>query len=231
MTAAPAAGAASPPQRPTALGRELARLAIGIGAPVALYYLLRALGLSSLAALAIGAVIPALGAGYALAVRRRADWLSLLVLSTIVTSVVFSAVSGDPRFLLARDGMVTAVWGVWFLASVRARRPAAFSFARPLLEGRRMFAVRDWDALWQADPAFRRIWRVSSVMWGTGLLADAAARVVMSYTLPVSAVPALGGLLWPVTFVLLQIVTNVYYQMAGLNRMLGARRPGPARGT
>jgi hypothetical protein len=34
---------------------------------------------------------------------------------------------------------------------------------------------------------------VSSVMWGAGLLADAAIRVVMSYTLPVLVVPALGG--------------------------------------
>ena len=116
-----------------------------------------------------------------------------------------------------------------FLASVRARRPAAFTFARPLLEGRRMFTVRDWDALWQAEPAFRRIWRISTVMWGTGLLADAVARVIMSCTLPVAVVPGLGGALWPVTFVVLQVVTNVYYYFAGLNRLLGARWLAPPR--
>jgi len=43
-----------------------------------------------------------------------------------------------------------------------------------------MYTVHDWDALWQAEPRFRRIWRVSSVMWGAGVLADAAIRVVMS---------------------------------------------------
>jgi hypothetical protein len=42
-------------------------------------------------------------------------------------------------------------------------------------------------------------------------------------------VPGLGGALYPVTFILLQLVTNVYYQMAGLNRMLGARWLAPAR--
>jgi len=56
----------------------------------------------------------------------------------------------------------------------------ALWFARPLLEGRKMYTVHDWDALWQAEPRFRRIWRVSSVMWGAGVLADAAIRVVMS---------------------------------------------------
>ena len=60
-------------------------------------------------------------------------------------------------------------------------------------------------------------------MWGAGLLADAAIRVVMSYTLPVSVVPALSGAQWPVTFVVLQVVTTIYYHFAGLNAMLGAR--------
>jgi hypothetical protein len=44
----------------------------------------------------------------------------------------------------------------------------------------------------------------------------------MSYTLPVGVVPGLGGVLWPVTFVLIQVVTNVYYHRAGLYRLLGA---------
>ena len=68
-------------------------------------------------------------------------------------------------------------------------------------------------------------------MWGAGLLADAVLRVVMSYTLPVAAVPGLGGALWPVTFVVLQVVSNVYYHRAGLYRILGARwlRPAQAR--
>ena len=37
-----------------------------------------------------------------------------------------------------------------------------------------------------------------------------------------NVVPGLGGALWPVTFVVLQLITNVYYQLAGLNRLLGA---------
>jgi hypothetical protein len=89
---------------------------------------------------------------------------------------------------------------VWFLASVRAHRPAAFIFARPLLEGRKVFAAGSWDALWETEPKFRRIWRVASVMWAVGLLVDAAVRVVISYTLPIGVVPGLGGALYPVTY-------------------------------
>jgi hypothetical protein len=235
------AHAPGPPREPGSPGqdrrpggtRALAGLAFDIGAPIAVYYLLHGLGVGNLVALGAGAALPALSAGYTLAVKRRANGVALFVLITIVASILVSVIVHDSRFLLARDGLITGLWGLWFLASVRARRPAAFTFARPLLEGRRMFTVRDWDALWQAEPAFRRIWRISTVMWGIGLLADAVARVIMSYTLPAAVVPGLGGALWPVTFVVLQVVTNVYYHFAGLNRLLGARwlaraRPGPA---
>jgi hypothetical protein len=201
----------------------LATLAFDVGAPIALYYLLHGFGVSNLVALGAGAALPAASASYTLATKRRADGIAIFVLTTMLVSITVSVIAKDPRFLLAKDGVITGLWGLWFLGSARARRPAAFLFSRPLMEGRKMFAVTDWDALWDAEPAFRRIWRVSSIMWGTGMLADAAARVVMSYTLPVSVVPGLGGALWPVTFLLLQIVTNVYYQVAGLNQLLGAR--------
>ena len=55
---------------------------------------------------------------------------------------------------------------------------------------------------------------------GTAILADAVVRVLMATTLPVGVVPALGGALWPVTFVLLQLVTNVYFARAGFWRIL-----------
>jgi hypothetical protein len=214
---------AAPAAAPASLVRQVAGLVFDIAAPIALYYGLRAAGLPSLQALAIGAVIPAASAAWVLIRRRRANMVALLVLGTIVASLIISVISHSPRFLLAKDGLLTSVWGIWFLASLRARRPAAFLFARPLLEGRRAFAVRDWDLLWDTEPRFRRIWRVSTVIWGLALLADAVIRVVMSYTLPVDVVPGLGGALYPVTFVVIQIVTNVYYQVAGLNRLLGAR--------
>jgi hypothetical protein len=156
-------------------------------------------------------------------VQRRLDPFNSLVVVTIGISVLVALVAHSPRFLLARDGLTTGVWGVWFVASAFAAQPAAFVLGRVFLEGRSVFSAGSWDELWTNSAAFRRIWRTASVIWGCGMLADAAARVIMSYTLPISTVPALGGLLWPVTFVLIQIVTNVYYHRAGLWQILGAR--------
>ncbi len=46
---------------------------------------------------------------------------------------------------------------------------------------------------------------------------------VIAHSLPVDVAPGLGGALYPVTFVVLQVVTNVYYHRVGLYRILGAR--------
>ena len=66
---------------------------------------------------------------------------------------------------------------MWFFATLRGRRPAAFLFAKPLMEGRKAFGTRAWDPLWEASPQFRRIWRFSTVVFGTGLVVDAASEV------------------------------------------------------
>ncbi len=49
---------------------------------------------------------------------------------------------------------------------------------------------------------------------------------MISYTLPVDTVPAIGGLLYPITFVVLQVAVNVYFHRAVLYRLLGARLLG-----
>jgi hypothetical protein len=198
------------------------QVAVGIAVPTALYYVFHGIGLSNFTALLLAAILPSLSTVYNLVFTHQVDGLSLVVLTTIVLTAIVSAVAHDPRFLLARDGLITAMWGLWFFATLRARRPAAFLFARPLMEGRKWFGTRAWDQLWETSPQFRRIWRFSTIVFGTGLLADAVIRVVMAYWLPINIVPALGSALWPVTFVLIQVVTNMYYHRAGLYRLLGA---------
>jgi hypothetical protein len=224
MIAAPADVAADvkQPAAPASLRRQLLGLAVGIVVPTALYYVFHAAGLSNLTALTLAAIVPALSAVYNLLVRRNVDAFALLGLASIVVTIVPSLIAHDPRFLLARDGLITGLWGCWFYATLHLRRPAAFLFARPLMEGRKVFGTRPWERLWETSHQFRRIWRFATVVFGTGLLIDAVIRVVIAYTLPVSVVPALGGALWPVTFVLIQVVTNIYYHRAGLYRILGA---------
>ncbi|MFC9930057.1 VC0807 family protein [Streptomyces sp. NPDC127190] len=216
MTAHKVVSGASP--RPS--GR---RLLLGvvwdIVVPIALYYGLRAAGVSVFVALLAGAFVPALTTVVQWLRTRSLEGMAGFVAGTMLLGIAAALVSGSPRFMLAKDGWLTGVAGLWFLISIGARRPLLFHGGRPLLEGRFRSDGTSWDVLWEREPAFRRIWRVSTAIWGVAMLLDAVVRVVMAYTLPMDLVPGLGALLWPVTLVLLQLVNGVYYELAGLWRL------------
>jgi PPOX class probable F420-dependent enzyme len=199
-------------QRP---GRDLL---VDIVVPVGLFYGLRALGLGVYPTLVVAAAVPAAVVAVRLVRYRQVDGLGVFMLSTMALGALVSALSGSPRALLAREGYLTGVAGLWFLVSAGAGRPLAFLYSRPLLERRTrtLGVAADWDELWERLPAFRRIWRVSTVLWGAALLVDSAVRVWMAYALPVDEVPGLGTVLYCVTSAVLIAVTNGYYFAAGL---------------
>ena len=197
-------------------GRAMLTLLFDMAAPIAMFYVLTAAGLSSFTSLLLSAVLPGLSTVYQVIRSRRLDALAVFMMSITVITALASLVSGSPRFLLAKDGFITGISGVWLLATTRANPPVVLMFARPLLEGRIGPNGEPWTLLWERLPGFRRIWRVASVIWGVATILDAVVRFVMAYTLPVKAVPALSGAQYIVLFVLLQVVTNVYYFRAGL---------------
>jgi hypothetical protein len=88
-------------------------------------------------------------------------------------------------------------------------------FTKPLLQGR-LHWPKDWDAMWEVSPRLRRMWRISSLLWGVGTLLDAILRVVMAYTLPADTVPALSTALYAATTFLLIVVTNLVYIYFGV---------------
>jgi hypothetical protein len=75
--------------------------------------------------------------------------------------------------------------------------------------GIRTLAFESWDTLWDRAANFRRGWRVSSVIWGVGLLVDAMLRVVFAYALPVDLVPALSAAQFPVTMIALSLIDQI----------------------
>ena len=204
-------------------------------APTVVYYGLRTAGVGIVPALVAGSATPVGNALMQAIRRRRVDPLAVAVVTSLLLSAGVSLIAGSPRFLLAKDAGLTAVWGAWFLVSLRNPRPLSFRFTRPLLEGHRIFDLhtgtwyssdpRSWDELWRSIPQFRRVWRVTTVIWAAAFLFDAAVRLVMAYVLPVNDVPALASALWLTTLLIVQIVTNVYLARAGLWRILRGHQP------
>jgi hypothetical protein len=196
--------------------RAIRNAVVGLIGPLVLYYGLRALDVSVFLALLIGALVPVVGLVVDLLRGRRPSTVSGFWSILLVLALAVSLIGGDVRFLLARDALVTATVGTWFLVSAWTSRPLALVLSRPVLELIHKIPPGRWEQLWRDEPRFRTIWRRASVGFGIGTLADAVARVVMAYTLPVDLVPALSTALYVATSVVLLVAVNVYYARAGL---------------
>jgi hypothetical protein len=189
--------------------------------PIALYYVFRAAGSSELTSLLISSAAPVVSFAVQGLVLRRLDGFAIFIGAVLALNIVAALTSADPRTLLARDGWITGLAGLFFLATLWTQRPFVFSIARPLCEGRLGPPGEDWDSVWDRFPLFRRVWRVLTVIWGVGLVVDAVIRLVFAYTLPIDIVPASNGIQYFVVYAVLQVISQVYFRRSGLMRLPG----------
>ncbi|MET7446410.1 ABC transporter ATP-binding protein/permease [Streptomyces sp. NBC_01696] len=167
-------------------------LLIDLVVPLASYYVLRALGASVWTALLTGAALPMLRLSAGLVLRRRVPGASLFVLGLITVGTAIGLMTADSRPLMARESYLTGFAGVWVLLSLLRARPLVFTATVGFMPPA---PAEDWHRYWETSETFRRAMR--GMTWGFGLafLIDAAARVVMSYTLPLDLVPATSAAL------------------------------------
>ena len=112
-------------------GRAPLIAVLDVVAPVGLYYGLRAAGAGIYLALLAGAVVPGISMMIRLVRGVAFDRLAVFVMTTMLIGVGVAVIAGSPRFLLAKEGWVTAVGGVWFLLSARGAQPLAFLYRAP----------------------------------------------------------------------------------------------------
>jgi hypothetical protein len=118
------------PPRPAdvALGGVVA-LAVDVVLPVALYYGLRAAAVGQVPALLLSGAPPAVRVAVVFARTRRVDVIGTLVLVALALGVLSAAIEGDARSLLVRNALFGAVFALWTLVSLRARRPLTYEVA------------------------------------------------------------------------------------------------------
>jgi hypothetical protein len=181
-------------------------LLVNLVAPLAIFYGLRAAGVDQWLSLVLGAIPPTAHALYTAVRRRKLDALALFTLTILGGSVATSFLIGSPRFLLAKDGWMTAVAGLWMLATLRGK-PFLYQFVHSVTAGE----VRDRAEInWRDSPTYRHVLRMATVMWGVGLVLDAGVRVVLAYSLPVDQVPLVSTLQYVVVYLALEIGTRLY---------------------
>jgi hypothetical protein len=160
--------------------RSIAMIVIfDVAAPLAAYSLLRSAGLTAVTALLLSGVFPAVGVAIGVIRHHRLEVVGALVLTGILVGTILGLVSHSTRLVLAEGSVPTAVFGVACLVSLRARRPLMFGIALEFT-GPDTAAGREMTGLWQYE-GYRRVFRVISMVWGIGFLAEAAARIVIAY--------------------------------------------------
>lgn len=89
----------------------------------------------------------------------------MFMLAILGISVALAFITGSARFMLAKAGFFTAIIGGGFFASLLYKKPIVYTIAAYLLH--RMKVSEDHlEELWTKVPRFRRVWRVSTIIWG-----------------------------------------------------------------
>lgn len=164
----------------------LPSLVINGAAPFIAYQVFTSNGVGTLQALTWSAVFPVIGIVWGIARTRSADMIGLISLAFIVVGIMTSLISGDPRFILIKESLLTAVFGLLCLVSlVVLPRPLMFYFGRQFSSAGDPTRAAAFDAMWQYE-RFRSVNRNMTLVWGVGYLVEATARVALSFALPIS---------------------------------------------
>jgi hypothetical protein len=182
----------------------------GMGAdiilPLAVYYGLHAFGADNWVALLASTIVAGARTIFVALRQRRLNPFSTLMLVVFGVGLLLAFVTGDPRLMILKDSVVTAVVGVFFLVSTLRGRPLTLEADRAWSPDR----AADIDRDWREDPATRHGYRITSMVWGLGMLAEASLRVVLVFLLPVSVMVGLSSVMWIAAVVLLVLWTRWY---------------------
>ena len=116
--------------------------------------------------------------------HRRIDALSVVVLLGLGLSLVAFLGGGSVQFLQLRERLVTVIIGAVFLGSAAIGKPLMYELVRAFLarandpELQRVESLRD-------NGFFKTGMTIMTVVWGVGLLADAAVSIALVYVLPI----------------------------------------------
>lgn len=156
---------------------------------VAALCLLTAAGAPEMLAAAAGGALAVVPVVVSLLRRRGVDDVGLLVLAEIATSIAIAMISDDPRFILARPAVYTAIAGCYALVTSRIGRPMMLDASKPMAAAGDPVRAQAFENAWATNRRFRTIERAMTVILGLVLLAEAALRIIVVYT---STVPDLA---------------------------------------
>ncbi len=201
--------------------RSIAKIVIiDVAAPLIAYSLLRSAGMSTVTALVLSGVFPALGVAFSVVRHRRLDVVGALVLAGILVGAVLGLITHSAKLVLMEGSVPTAIFGVACLGSLWTRRPLMFAMSVEFI-GPDTAKGREMTGLWQYD-GFRRIFRIITAVWGVGFLLEAALRVVIVYNTSTGTALSLSKVtpyIWVGIFVAWTVAYGKYQEKKGRRMM------------
>ncbi len=186
--------------------------------PVIAFNVLTHRGVSTLWALVIGGIFPAINIGRGWLKSHRLDPLGIIVLSFIAVGTATSLISGSVFFALIKESFITATFGLMFLGSLLAERPLMFYIARQFVAGDDQARIEWWNGLWQY-PGFRSTQRLITGVWGVAYVIEAFVRVGFALTLRPATVVVLSPMMGVGVTIVLIMWTRRYSIAARDRRM------------
>jgi hypothetical protein len=159
-----------------------------VGLPLVGYYGLHLLGVADWPALLAATGLAAVRIVWVAVRERSLNLFATVMLVVFGLGVLLAFVSGDARFLLLKNLIVTGSLGLLFLTTALWGTPLSLAASQSFQPARRDEIRREYDT----EPLVRRGHRVSSTVWGAGLLTEALVRVPLVYLLPVSVMVGVG---------------------------------------
>jgi hypothetical protein len=180
----------------TGLTSMIRSMAWDLGLPVATYYGLHALGAGDTTALLAGTGVAGLRMAWVAVRSRSLSPFSAVMAAVFGVGLLFTLLTGDPRFMLIKHSAMAAVIGGLFLITAFRGRPLTLSAQQTFQPAK----AGELASAYASSPAVRRGHRTASLVWGGGLLAEAVIRVALVYALPISVMVGVSTALTIVTF-------------------------------
>lgn len=205
-------------------GGMLIEFVVNFALPYLIFSLAQA-SLGDLKALIASSAPPILWSSITFARKREVDFISAFVLAGIALSLLAMLGGGSVKFLQLREKLVTMVIGLAFLGSAVIGKPLIYEFARAGMKRNQSAELADFEAR-RDDPGLRRSMTIMTVVWGAGLLADAALASAMVMVLTVKQYLLVGPIIGYGTVGALALWSVVYVR----RRRLGESRRAEAAG-
>jgi drug/metabolite transporter (DMT)-like permease len=147
-----------PPVARANRGRRWSLLSLAVfdvGGPLAVYYELRSGGASTVVALVISGILPAVGTALTVRRRHRVDVIGAVVLTGIVVGTVAGLATGSAKLVLLDGAIPTAVLAAACFGSLLTARPLMFRAALEFI-GPESDKGHEFEKYWQHAglPAF-----------------------------------------------------------------------------